>query len=204
MAARHVPELDDLAGPDARSFDLREAWLVVRRRWVPVLVLTVFGVLGGAGYAYSMIPTYSATSQVLVEPVTQGPLNLPAQVSTLVNMSTEQTIAQSGPVADQAATLMHAKRSVISAEVGKRLTVAVPTTSDVLQLTWVGASPQAASRGANAFARAYLLYRHNYLAGTIAVLNTTLTHQVSNLQHHIRLLAAEQRRAAGDAAEPEY
>jgi Mrp family chromosome partitioning ATPase len=61
----------------------------------------------------------------------------------------------------------------------------VPTTSDVLQLTWVGASPQAASRGANAFARAYLLYRHNYLAGTIAVLNTTLTHQVSNLQHQI-------------------
>lgn len=198
MAARHVPEQDDF-GPEPRSIDLREYWLVVRRRWMTVVVATVIGAIGGLGYAHSTAPTYSATSQVLVSPVTQGPLNLPAQVSNLVNMSTEQSIAQSAPVVQQAARLLHVPGSVLQAESAKRLTVAVPTTSDVLQITWTGASPRSAQRGANAFGRAYLSYRHSYLAGTIAVLNTTLTNQAASLRQRIDKAYQQLNGATGSA-----
>ena len=98
----------------------------------------------GAGYAHHAGHTYAATAQVLVAPVTQGPLNLPSQVTLLVNMSTEQTVAQSGPVIDQAAKLMHVSATVLQADAAKDLTVAVPTTSDVLQITWQAKTAKAA------------------------------------------------------------
>src|ERR1022692_3426881 len=106
MAARQFKDKDDFAA-EPRSIDLREYWLVIRRRWALVVVTALVGAVLGAGYALYSGPTYAATAQVLVAPVTQGPLNLPAQVNLLVNMSTEQAVAQSGPVIYQAAKLMH-------------------------------------------------------------------------------------------------
>ena len=82
MAARQPPDRDDFAA-EPRSIDLREYWLVVRRRWVLVLATAMLGAAAGLGYAIYRGPTYSATAQVLVEPVTQGPLNVPAQVDAL-------------------------------------------------------------------------------------------------------------------------
>jgi len=173
MAARNAREQEDF-GPEPRSIDLREYWLLIRRRWLSVLVLMIAGALLGLGYAYSTGVSYSATSQVLVSPVTQGPLNQTAQVNDLVNMSTEQAVAQSAAVVNRAAAILGVPRSTLQAAAAKRLTVAVPTTSDVLQITWEADSPHAAQSGANAFAKAYLGYRSSYLSSFVNQLNTTL------------------------------
>jgi len=190
MAARNAREQEDF-GPEPRSIDLREYWLLIRRRWLSVLVLMIAGALLGLGYAYSTGVSYSATSQVLVSPVTQGPLNQTAQVNDLVNMSTEQAVAQSAAVVNRAAAILGVPRSTLQAAAAKRLTVDVPTTSDVLQITWEADSPHAAQSGANAFAKAYLGYRSSYLSSFVNQLNTTLNDQVVSLKGKIKSTEAQ-------------
>jgi len=199
MAARNAREQEDF-GPEPRSIDLREYWLLIRRRWLSVLVLMIAGALLGLGYAYSTGVSYSATSQVLVSPVTQGPLNQTAQVNDLVNMSTEQAVAQSAAVVNRAAAILGVPRSTLQAAAAKRLTVAVPTTSDVLQITWEADSPHAAQSGANAFAKAYLGYRSSYLSSFVNQLNTTLNDQVVSLKGKIK--STEAQLGTASAARP--
>jgi Mrp family chromosome partitioning ATPase/capsular polysaccharide biosynthesis protein len=189
-----VPDRDDFAA-EPRSVDLRDYWLIVRRRWVAVLVFALIGAVGGLGYAKATGPTYAATSQVVVMPLTQGPLSPPAQISLQVNMSTEQAVAQSPLVVAQAAGLLHVQAAALQADAARRLTVTVPantlTTSDVLQITWQAKSPQDAQAGADAFAQAYLSIRHREFAGQIANLQTTLSAQVASLQKQIARLTAQ-------------
>jgi Mrp family chromosome partitioning ATPase/capsular polysaccharide biosynthesis protein len=194
MAAPQLPDRDDFAA-EPRSIDLRDYWLIVRRRWVLVLVMTMLGAVAGLGYAHHAGKSYSATSQVVVTGVTQGPLNPPTQASLQVNMSTEEAVAQSPPVIELAATLLHVQPSVLQAAAAKRLTVAVPgtslTTSNVLQITWKSATAHYAQAGANAFANAYLSYRHHELAGQIASLQSALGAEVASLQKQIAHLTTE-------------
>jgi Mrp family chromosome partitioning ATPase/capsular polysaccharide biosynthesis protein len=193
MATRQPQDYDDYAEP--RSIDLREYWVIVRRRWLLVLALTVLGAVFGAGYAIATGPVYSATSQVVVTGVTQGPLNTSTQVNLQVNMSTEQAVAQSPPVIEQAARLLSQPAAMLQAAASRRLTVSVPgtsvTTSNVLQITWQAGSPRAAQAGANAFANAYLSYRHRVLAGQVASLQSILTKEVASLQKQIAHLTSE-------------
>ena len=204
MAARRPPDEDDFAA-EPRSIDLREYWLVIRRRWILVLVVTLLGAVAGAGYAVTAGLSYTATSQVVVTGVTQGPLNPPSQVNLQVNMSTEQAVAQSPPVIEQAAGLMNTSAAGLEAAAAKRLTVTVPatsvTTSNVLQIAWKAGSPRAAQAGANAFANAYLSYRHTELASQIASLEAVFGHQVDSLDKQISHLTTELSRAsAGSSA----
>jgi Mrp family chromosome partitioning ATPase/capsular polysaccharide biosynthesis protein len=190
MATRQFDDKSALAA-EPRTVDLREYWQVVRRRWGYVVLAALVGAALGGGYAHHVGHTYAATAEVLVAPVTQGPLNLPSQVTLLVNMSTEQAVAQSGPVIDQAAALMNVKPTALQAAAAKDLAVSVPTTSDVLQITWQAKTAKAAQAGANAFANAYLSYRHAYLASQIASLEAVLTKQVKSLQVQISHAAAQ-------------
>ena len=194
MTAGTVPERYDAAA-EPRSIDLREYWLIVRRRWLLVVVITVVGAIAGAGYAFTSAPAYAATSQVVVTGVTQGPLNQTSQVNLQVNMSTEQAVAQSPPVVAQAARIINAQPAELQAAAAKRLSVTVPastlTTSNVLQITWKAATPKAAQAGANAFATAYLAYRHRELAGQIASLESVLKSQVTTLERQIARLTTE-------------
>ena len=194
MATRQPQDYDDYAA-EPRSIDLREYWLIVRRRWLLVLTLTVLGGVLGAGYAIVTGPVYSATSQVVVTAVTQGPLDTSTQVNLQVNMSTEQAVAQSPPVIEQAGRLLGIPAATLQAAASKRLAVSVPatsiTTSNVLQITWQAGSAKAAQAGANAFANAYLSYRHRELAGQVAALQTILTKEVASLQKQIAHLTSE-------------
>ena len=199
MTARTLPEPYDAAA-EPRSIDLRECWLIVRRRWVLIVVITVIGAIAGAGYAVTSAPSYAATSQVVVTGVTQGPRNQATQVNLQVNMSTEQAVAQSPPVVAQAARILNAQPAELQAAAAKGLSVTVPastlTTSNVLQITWKAATPGAAQAGANAFATAYLSYRHLELAGQIASLESVLKNQVTTLEKQIARLTTDLSRTS--------
>jgi len=194
MATRQPQAQDDFP-TEPHSVDLRDYWSIVRRRWRLIAVMSVIGVLAGAAYSVERGPSYTATAQVVVQPVTQGPLNQSTQATSQVNMSTEQAIAQSGPVIQQAAATLKVPASTLESAATKRLSVTVPastlTTSNVLQIGWQASSKPAAQQGANAFASAYLSYRHHQLAGQIAVLQGTLQQQISSLRTQIAQLSGQ-------------
>lgn len=190
MATRQPYDRDDFA-TEPRSVDLHDYWQVMRRRWVTIVVMAVVGALLGAGYVLQAKPSYTATAEVLVSPATQGPLNMPSQPNLLVNMSTEQAVAQSAPVVAGAAKILQVPAEQLQVESTSRLSVAVPVGSDVLQLTWQAGTATAAQAGARAFASAYLAYRHNELSGTISGLEKILRKQVATLQKQITSVSAE-------------
>ena len=79
------------------------------------------------------------------------------------------------------------------------------TTSNVLQITWTAATPRAAQAGANAFAAAYLSYRHRELAGQVASLESVLSNQAATLEKQIAHLTTElSRTSSGRAPEPRH
>ena len=119
MATR-LPQDPEQFAAEPRSIDLRDYWQTVRRRWVLIVVLGVLGAVIATGYGYKVGPTYTATAEVNVTPVTQGPLNQLAQNQTQVNISTEQAIAQSAPVITGAARLLGVQPATLQAEASKK------------------------------------------------------------------------------------
>lgn len=190
MATRLPRNREDFAA-EPRSVDLRDYWLVIRRRRALVLVSTLLGAVIGAAYALGTAPTYTATSEVVVTPVTQGPLNQPTQANPQVNISTEQVVAQSAPVIERAAKLLHTPSTTLQAEASKHLAVNVPALSNLLQITWQAGSAKAAQQGANAFANAYLQYHHDQLSKASASLAAVLSAQVRSEQAKIAKVSAQ-------------
>ena len=191
MASRPLRDYEDFAA-EPRSVDLRDYWQALRRRWVTLLMAAAVGAVLAGAYAVYKGPSYQATAQVLVTPVTQGPLNQPsAPAGQLVNMSTEQAVAQSGAVITRAAQVMHVPAAKLQGQAGSQLTITVPNLADVLQMTWTAGSAQSAQRGADAFAAAYLAYRHEVLAGQIATIESVMHKQVTSLEHQITQVSTE-------------
>jgi Mrp family chromosome partitioning ATPase len=186
------PSDQDFAVGEPRSVDLRGYVAAVRRRWAIVLVAVIVGGVGGFAYAHFGGTSYSATAEVYVLPATQGPLNPPARPDLLVNMATETAVVSSGPVVHEAGILMHTAltQQKLQATVGKDLAVVVPVLSDVLQITWKAGTAKAAQVGANAFATAYLQYRHSQLVGQVSGLEAALNQQLVPLDKQIATLRA--------------
>jgi Mrp family chromosome partitioning ATPase/capsular polysaccharide biosynthesis protein len=101
----------------------------------------------------------------------------------------------------QAAATLKVPVGQLETAAGKRLSVTVPastlTTSNVLEISWQAGSPRLAEQGANAFANAYLSYRHQQLESQIATLQGTLQREDTSLRTEITALSAELNRARG-------
>ncbi len=190
MATRPSQDPEELA-VEPRSFDLRDYWLIIRRRWVLVLVLALIAAALGAGYAMHAGAKYSATAEVVVNPATQGTLSQPSQTSQLPNIATEQVVAQSAPVVNMAAGLLHTPAAGLQVSAGKNLSVAVPTGASLLQITWKGGSARAAQAGANAFAQSYLQYRHQQLAALSQTTQAVISRLVRTQQDKLNQLSAQ-------------
>lgn len=203
MATRQPKEQDDFA-TEPQSVDLRDYWSIARRRWRLITVMVVIGGLAGAAYSIDRGHSYTATAEVVVQPVTQGPLNQSTQATSQVNMITEQAIAQSGPVIQQAANKLGVPSSELESEAPDKLSVTVPantlTTSTMLQISWQANSRGAAQQGADAFASAYLSYRHQELAGQIVALEGALQRQASSLRTQIAQISGQLNGASSESA----
>ena len=94
-----IRELGGGAVVQERPFALREYLSVVRYRKWTILVVTAFTVAVALTLSIRQTPIYASTAQDLVKPVTansQIQANVPT--STLINMDTENQIAQSSAV----------------------------------------------------------------------------------------------------------
>lgn len=190
MAVRQPYGSDDLAA-EPRSVDLRNYWLVVRRRRAIVVLGVVIGILAAGAYSVKSSASYVATAQVVISAPSEGPLNQSAQPDKQINTSTEQAIAQSSAVALNAAHILGQPATKLLKGYTSRLTVTVPATADLLQIAWKASTAKAARAGANAFAEGYLEYRHALLEGQTQHAQKVLGRQIGNDQKSITHITQE-------------
>jgi succinoglycan biosynthesis transport protein ExoP len=137
------------------SVDLREfLQKVAHRKWLVLAVVVLVTGLA-AGYSYSRPEVYSTTAQVLVRPILIQPDD-PDPLDS-ISMETEAQLVESTPVARLARTSLGTDAGVD--DLTKRLSVATPENTQILQITFTDATAEGARAGAQAFARAYLEFK---------------------------------------------
>ena len=133
--------------------DLREYLRVIRtRRWT--IALVTFLVVGAAlAFSLRQTPVYEATAQVLVEPTSTDP----TQVPTPPDLVTEQQLVATPVVAQEAAKLLGQSRP--QGDLLDGLSVEVVSTSRILKITYASTDAAFAAKAANAFGNGYIQYR---------------------------------------------
>ncbi|HEY2575288.1 MAG TPA: Wzz/FepE/Etk N-terminal domain-containing protein, partial [Streptosporangiaceae bacterium] len=179
--------------PSQRSDTMESVDLsgVLRRRWLIVAVLTVVGLVGAFGYISVAPKAYTASSAVFVAP-TGADANQPGSTSSnkantgLVDLNTEAAIVTSGTVAAAAGKIM--KSSLTTYQLAKEVSVAIPPSSQVLDINCSAPTADSAVICANAFASAYLANRSTSASDTLNAQNAKLTSSVSALQKKVSAL----------------
>src|SRR5216683_2637313 len=163
---------------------------VLRRRWWLVVAVAVIGTLGAVGYVLVGHKVYTATAAVYVT-ATAGTANQVANGRTTgaVNLDTEAQIVQSVMVAQGAAKLMHAKAS--PQQLITRVTVTVPSNSQVLSISCQAGTAPGAATCAQAFARAYLNYISSRTTSLFKDQILVLQNKISSLQSTSAKLSIE-------------
>jgi uncharacterized protein involved in exopolysaccharide biosynthesis len=116
--------------------------------WILTVTLAAAGAAGAL--AYSQASVYKAQAVVAVEPSAAA-----ASSGNPPNMATEEGIATSGAVLARASSVL----SVPMAELASGLSVSVPGTTTLLDITYSDTIPRVAQRRAQAIAEAYVSYR---------------------------------------------
>jgi Mrp family chromosome partitioning ATPase len=131
---------------------------LLRRHGLWVIIATLAGIAGAWLYYTAQGGTYSATAQVDVE-------SSPGVAASAAgpNMATEQQVATSGVVLDDAATALGVKEQVLAGHLSAKVT----STSTVLAISCAMPTPATAQVCANAVADAYVNFR-NLSTGTKA------------------------------------
>ena len=126
----------------------------VRRRPVVFALPIVLGLAASLAYVFLAPKTYVARAAIQVQPVVSdqyGPVNL----SQVLNMATEQQVAQSASVVSLAARSL----GTDYADVQDSLSVDTPQDTQVLNVRYSAGTAAAAARGAQVVAQSYLDYR---------------------------------------------
>jgi uncharacterized protein involved in exopolysaccharide biosynthesis/Mrp family chromosome partitioning ATPase len=133
---------------------LSDYFLLLRRQWVPLLLFLALG-LGAAGaYLHTASPEYVARTAVLVSSTTAGVPDSVNRGSGAVNLDTEAQLVTSTEIVAAAAERMEGE--VAPGELVERVRISVPPNTEILEISYVGGSPQEAQAGSLAFAEAYL------------------------------------------------
>ncbi|MEU6444736.1 lipopolysaccharide biosynthesis protein [Streptomyces sp. NPDC047046] len=112
------------------------------------------GLIGGAYLGITSADSYAANSDIVVRTPTTNPFDSSTAPDKSVNMNTERQTALSSNVAQIAAKKL--KDGTSARTLKKGLQVTTPPQSLTLRFTYTADSPEAAARGANALADAYL------------------------------------------------
>ncbi|HEY7176138.1 MAG TPA: Wzz/FepE/Etk N-terminal domain-containing protein, partial [Micromonosporaceae bacterium] len=156
-------------------------WLF--RRWWIVVILTMFGLALGFGYASVQPKAYDSMTPVLVQ--------APEGDGSKVDLDTEAQVVPTAAVAAGAQKLMGTSLSIT--DLIKNVSVTVPANTAILDITYEASTRAEAQKGSQAFAQAYLDQR-------AAVAQKTLDTQKANLQDSINTLNNQLKAVAGQIA----
>ena len=129
----------------------------VRRYWVLILLSGLVVGAAGADRAVQRPALYSASASVLVNPVQGTPFNGQAGRAGDSSLQTERLLVVSPPVLTAASTALHGRPS--AAALAGDLDVQIPSSTQVLTITYTTGDPQLAPRVVQAVGDAYLAAR---------------------------------------------
>ncbi|MDP8956172.1 MAG: polysaccharide biosynthesis tyrosine autokinase [Actinomycetota bacterium] len=135
-------------------------------------------------FSFQATPIYESSSEVLVTPITANQQLLETvPVTSLLNLDTERRVVQSVAVATIAAQQMRSTetpRRILS-----KLTVEVPTNTQILRITYSEPNPLRAQQGARAFSEAYLKFKSEQALKASSRLRSGIESQIQNLESEL-------------------
>jgi uncharacterized protein involved in exopolysaccharide biosynthesis len=131
----------------------------LRRRWRWVVAAGLVGLLAGYVASEAAATSYTATAVAFLNPLDGNPYS--PTTSTVRNdqlaaLETEASLLRTTAVGQGA---LAAAGGTLAAEPENRVTVVVPSNSQVLRISYTGSTPGEARLGAQSFANAYLAFR---------------------------------------------
>jgi capsular exopolysaccharide synthesis family protein len=138
-----------------QTVELLDYVAVLRRQFLLIAISMTVGLVLALVYTLMKTPTYTATAEVLVQPPTSNDAGL--RIDQLISLETEVRLVTSAPIAQLAREELDTSRSI--AELLRHVGVESSADTYVLDVLFTDLEPQAAARGANAFAQAYLDYK---------------------------------------------
>jgi succinoglycan biosynthesis transport protein ExoP len=179
------------------SVELREFLQKVTRRKWHVLAVVVIVTLLAAAYSYTRPKVFSSTSEVLARPILIQPLDTDPLDN--LSMPTEAQLVRSTQVARLARSFTESPEDVQA--LLKRVTVATPENTQILQISFTDSSAQGARLGAQSFARGYLRFNADQALETIKRLSTPLEDQIAALDTETTDVEAQLNDLATDSSE---
>ena len=123
-------------------------FLVAHAFWI--IIVTFAAVAAAGAFAHSQRPYYKSEAVVSVQPAPVA-----ASSGSPPNMATEEGVVTSATVLTKASTALGVPRAVLA----EGLTVSVPGTTTLLEITYTDPVPRVAQQRAQAIAEAYVSYR---------------------------------------------
>ena len=189
------------------EMNLRDYWLIVRRRRMIIIASTVLVAALSFGFARQKVPIYQATTAVKFEQSTQlsGLLVEVLSYSSADSIETQVTIIKSYPILEEvakrlgylkvtptAAASREAKGywGVLDSINGKLKVARVPNTS-ILEITATSTKPREAQDLANATAEAYRDYNKSLRNSRVSEARRFIENQLKDVEARSRRTEAE-------------
>jgi uncharacterized protein involved in exopolysaccharide biosynthesis len=161
------------------SVELGDYLGVIRRRYVVVGAAVAICVLLGAAYGLTRPDVYRANAQIALPAATdtQTPAAVTAEVQTELAVVRSELVAaraaEAIPGSDDTRTLLG------------RVSVEAPPDARILIVSYAAAGPEAAQRGAQAFAEAYLAQKESEQSATIETRAETFRERIASVEEGI-------------------
>ena len=177
------------------SVELRDYLAVFKRHLGLILAIAVLGAAAAAAYTFRRTPVYESDASVLVRAITTNAFDPGSRVDQQLNMFNQRQLAQSELVAAIAAKSL--KTTATPAELLEHVRVDVPANSQILRVRYQDTVPLTAQRGADAFAKAYLVSREADARAQATTSQKSLQSDIARFQKQAS--AAEKQIADPDA-----
>jgi capsular exopolysaccharide synthesis family protein len=172
---------------DQAPLELRDFLAILWRHKWTIAAVSIAAVAAALFYSFRTTPLYTSSAEVVVRPA-RFDLTQPraATATGIINMVTEERVANSVPVARRA----EEKLKVSGAEIGAVTATLVPD-SETLDFTAVSPDPAGAQAAAQAWAKAYLELRRELVLSDLAAARLPLEQQIASIDERLVSIAGE-------------